>query len=129
MQLWNTMKACKNFLGFKYAFSGIIWLLKKERNMRVHCFVALIVMVSGCFIGLLLYEWIAILLCNGAVLSAEAFNTAIEKLADRICPEYDSAIGTVKDISAAAVLIISIFSGAVGLIIIVSKMNIITLDI
>lgn len=119
------MKGCKNYhFGFRYAIAGIAWLLKKERNMRVHCFAALMVVVSGCVIGLSLYEWIAIILCIGTVLSAEAFNTAIEKLADKVCPEYDEAIGNVKDIAAGAVLIISVFSAVTGMMIFISRLNI-----
>lgn len=125
MQIRNMMKGCKNYhIGFRYAFAGIAWLLKKERNMRIHCCAALMVVVSGCIIGLSLYEWIAIILCIGAVLSAEAFNTAIERLADKVCPEYDEAIGNVKDMAAGAVLIVSIFSAITGAIILISKLNI-----
>lgn len=119
------MKVCKNHsVGFKYAFAGIIWLLKKERNMRIHCYVAFIVIVSGCFIGFSLYEWIAVLFCIGAVLSAEAFNTAIEKLADYVCDEHNPMIGIVKDVAAGAVLIISILTVVIGLIILISRLNI-----
>ena len=118
------MKDCKKHsVGFKYAFAGIVLCLKNERNMRIHCFVALIVMGVGCYIRLSLYEWIAILLCIGTVLSAEAFNTAIEKLADYVCDEYNPAIGIVKDVAAGAVLIISILSLVVGLTILISKLN------
>lgn len=47
------MKDCKKHsVGFKYAFAGIVLLLKNERNMRIHCFAALIVMGAGFYIGL-----------------------------------------------------------------------------
>lgn len=119
------MKAFKNHsIGFKYAFAGIIWLMKKERNMRIHSCVALIVIVSGFFMELSLYEWMTVLLCIGAVLSAEAFNTAIEKLADHVCDEYNPAIGIVKDLAAGGVLIMSILSVVVGLVILISRLKI-----
>lgn len=119
------MKGCKKHAaGFRYAFAGIVALLKKERNMRTHCLAALIVIGAGCYIGFSQYEWITVLFCIGAVLSAETFNTAIEKLADYVCDEYDAAIGRVKDLAAGAVLIMAILSLVVGLIILIPKLDI-----
>lgn len=119
------MKNCKKHsIGFKYAFAGIAWALKDGLNMRIHFVVAFVVVVSGCLIGLSLCEWMAVMLCIGAVLSAEVFNTAIEKLADCVCEEYNPAIGIVKDISAGAVLILSILSGCIGLVILFSRLNV-----
>lgn len=48
---------------------------------------------------------------------AEAFNTAIEKLADRVTCERDPLIGAAKDVAAGAVLLFAIASVAVGLIV------------
>ena len=68
-------------------------------------------------------EWIALLICIGAVLAAEAFNTALEALADRISTEYSPLIRDAKDLSAGAVLILAIMSATVGLIIFLPKLG------
>ncbi|MGL5890799.1 MAG: diacylglycerol kinase, partial [Bacteroidia bacterium] len=52
-------------------------------------------------------EWGLLIICAGAVLAAEAFNTSIELLCDHLHPEKSEAIRNVKDMSAAAVLITS----------------------
>lgn len=117
-------KCKKDPAGFKYAFTGVFWLLKEERNLRIHCCVAFIVIVSGFVIGFSLHEWTAVLLCIGSVMSAEALNTAIEKLADYVCDEFHPMIGKVKDVAAGAVLISSIISVVVGMTILISRLSI-----
>ena len=62
-------------------------------------------------------EWLVQCICIGIVMGAEGLNTAIEKLADFIQPEFDEKIGRIKDISAGAVLLVSIISVIVGCII------------
>jgi len=55
--------------------------------------------------------------CIGAVLGAEALNSAIERLADRVQPEQDPAIHDVKDLSAGAVLVLSVATAVVGVVV------------
>lgn len=52
---------------------------------------------------------------------AEGFNTAIEKLADRVTREQDPLIGAAKDVAAGAVLLMAVASVVVGLIIFLPK--------
>ena len=52
---------------------------------------------------------------------AEAFNSAIEALADKVSPEKDPLIGKAKDLGAAGVLLFVFGAVAVGLIIILTK--------
>ena len=72
-------------------------------------------------IGPLDFEWIAVILCIGAVLAAEGVNSAIEALCDKVSPEYDEAIKHTKDLAAGAVLILAVMSIIVGLLIFVPK--------
>lgn len=74
-------------------------------------------------VGLSSMEWIVICLCIGLVLSAEAVNSAIEALADRVSPAYDEAIKRTKDLAAGAVLLLAIASAVVGLIIFLPKLT------
>jgi len=64
------------------------------------------------------YDWIAVVLCIGMVLSAEAMNTAVEQLADALRPESDERIRLVKDVAAGAVLISAIVSVVVAVLVI-----------
>jgi diacylglycerol kinase len=49
-----------------------------------------------------------------AVVACELINTAIEALADHLHPAQHPAIGLTKDVAAAAVLVCSLASLAVG---------------
>ena len=105
------------FKGFVFAFQGMRTLLKEERNARFHAFVTLLLLPLACYYPISQVEWLFVILCIGLVFSAEAFNSALERLANRIQADYDPLIGQAKDLAAAAVLILSIASAAIGLII------------
>jgi diacylglycerol kinase (ATP) len=66
-------------------------------------------------------EWILQILAIGLVLGIEGLNTAVEKIADFIQPEFDEKIGFIKDISAGAVMLVSIAASVIGLIIYIPK--------
>lgn len=110
----------KRLLSFKYAFCGIRKLFSQP-NAYIHAIVAVIVIVAGCFLQLAAWEWVVVALCIGVVLMAEAFNSAIEALADKVSPEYDPLIGKAKDLAAGAVLLVVMGVVAAGLIIFLPK--------
>ena len=51
------------------------------------------------------------------MLCAELLNTAIETIVDLVSPEYHPLAGRAKDIAAAAVWILCLFVGIVGLVV------------
>ena len=102
--------------GFKYAFCGMIYCIKNERNMRFHTAAALYVLVFARFFDFSRSELILLLLTIGAVISAEVINTAIEELCDKTCSKYDIHIKNSKDAAAGAVLVLAIFAAAIGII-------------
>ena len=107
---------------FKYAFRGFWWLIREEHNSWIHLTI-IVILIPVCFLlRLSLIEWTLITFCIGLVLAMELINSAIERLADKICPERDADIGKIKDIAAAAVLISAVAAAVVGLIILVPKL-------
>ena len=80
----------KRIKSFAYAFTGIGSFLRKEHNAWIHCIAIIIVTITGFIIGISRMEWVAVLLCFGLVLAAEAFNTAIERL-ENLCG-YDRKV-------------------------------------
>ncbi|MBD5419406.1 MAG: diacylglycerol kinase family protein [Bacteroides sp.] len=114
---WNINKRVKSF---GYAFKGIAALFSQP-NACIHACVTAIVIICGVWLGLSDWEWCVVALCIGGVLMAEAFNTAIEALADKISPDFDPLIGKAKDIAAGAVLIFVFAAVAAGLIIFLPK--------
>lgn len=106
---------------FRYAFAGIKSLFVEEHNARIHAVVAVLVVVFGFVFSLSALEWIAVILCVGGVFMAEAFNSAIEALADKVSTQTDPLIKKAKDVAAAAVLLFVCAAVAVGLIIFIPK--------
>ena len=107
----------KRIKSFAYAFTGIGSFLRKEHNAWIHCIAIIIVTITGFIIGISRMERVAVLLCFGLVLAAEAFNTAIERLVNLVSPDYHPIAGDVKDIAAGAVLICAVTAALVGAII------------
>ena len=99
---------------FKFAFKGALSCIKTERNFRIHLAVAFYVLLASIVTKLTETEWVLVLICIGAVLGAEIFNTAVEKLCDTLHPQWNAGIGLVKDMTAGAVLMFAISSAAIG---------------
>jgi len=107
----------KNVLNsFYYAFQGIniVW---KERNFKLHILSAILAISMAYILKISNIEWCIVLLCIGIVLMAEVFNTTIEKIVDMVSPEHNPKAGIIKDLAAAAVLIISIVAAVIAVII------------
>ena len=66
-------------------------------------------------------EWILQLFAIAMVLGIEGMNTAVEKLSDFVQPKFDPKIGFIKDISAGAVMLVSIAATIIGFIIYLPK--------
>lgn len=112
----------KKNIGFQYAFQGIGQVWKKEFNFKIHCFIAILVILAGFVLRLSKWEWIVIILCIGIVLLAEMLNSAIEALMDYMFKDFHPVCKQVKDISAGAVLIVALTAAIIGVIIFGSKL-------
>ena len=92
-------------------------MLRTERNIKVMLGGFAFAVAVGLFLGLSPTQWGLILLCCGAVLCAELLNTAVETVVDLVSPEYHPLAGRAKDIAAAAVWVLCVFVGVVGLVV------------
>ncbi len=102
---------------FVYAFSGLWQSFMKEAHMKIHLLAAILVISAGFYFGISKWDWVCILGCITMVISFELINTALENLCDMVTREQHPTIKYIKDISAAAVLLICVFSAVVGLFI------------
>jgi diacylglycerol kinase len=98
----------KHLLSYQYALRGIWLAFRYETNMIFHVLGAVAVLITNAFLDVSKTEWLITLMLIGIVWMAEIFNTAIEKLADRVTKDRDPLIGQAKDLAAGAVLIICI---------------------
>lgn len=108
------------YSSFRFAFAGLKRLVK-EHNFRIHLLIATMTTVAGLLCRLSLIEWSLIIICFGMVMAAEGLNTAIEILADRVCPDRDESIRLAKDVSAGAVLLAAIATAIVGTLIFATR--------
>lgn len=106
---------------FGYAFEGIFTCIRKERNMKIHCVMAVLVVIAGIILKLSPVEWCICLGLFGLVMALELVNTAIESVVDLVTSEYKPLAKIAKDTAAGAVLIAAIMAAIVGLIIFVPK--------
>jgi len=107
--------------GVKVAFKGAFLLIRTEASIKIQILIALIVTAAGFYYEISAVEWIFQTLAISLVLGIEGLNTAIEKLSDYVQPDFDKRIGFIKDISAGAVMFVSIGASIVGLIIYLPK--------
>ncbi|MEN1785666.1 MAG: diacylglycerol kinase family protein [Bacteroidota bacterium] len=124
MKRWRTVSLVfiiDRFKSVGYALKGIVEVVRTEANFQVQIIVSTIVIAAGFYFDLTKIEWILQLFCIGLVLGVESLNTAIERLSDKVSPDFDPQIGKVKDLSAGAVLLVSITAIIVGLLIYLPK--------
>ena len=73
-------------------------------------------MALALWLGISGIEWLILMLVVGGILSLEVMNTAIEEMVNFVSPEFHPLAGRIKDLSAGAVLILSIASIVIGVV-------------
>ncbi len=121
MKKQEKFSIAKRLKSFTYAFNGLKVLFWEEHNSRIHLFATVCVIVAGALLKLSVLEWAAVAFAVGLVFCGEIFNSAIEDLADVVCPERDERIKKVKDLAAAAVLVNALTAAVIGLLVFVPK--------
>ena len=101
---------------FGYAFRGLARLFR-EPNARVHALATLVVVWLGFALHLEALEWGALVFAIVLVLAAEAFNTAVESLADAAVPEQHALVRDAKDLAAAGVLLAALGATVIAVLV------------
>ena len=104
-----------------FAVKGAVKLITTEHSVMTQFFIGIIMTIVGFIMHISATEWLFQILAIGLVMSVEGINTAVEKIADFIHPDYHERIGFIKDISAGAVLFAATTAILIGLIIYVPK--------
>ncbi|MBI6546220.1 MAG: diacylglycerol kinase family protein, partial [Cyanobacteria bacterium NC_groundwater_1444_Ag_S-0.65um_54_12] len=89
---------------FRYAVAGVYFMLRTQRNMRIHVAIGFGAFVLGCWLGLPALELAAIAMVSALVVICEMFNTAIENAVDLATHRRHPLAKAAKDVAAAAVL-------------------------
>ena len=103
--------------GFTYAWAGLTYVVRTQRNMRFHLCAACAVVALAALLHLALLEWAILLTCILGVIVAEMLNTIVEAVVDLITDRYHPLAKIAKDVAAGAVLLSAIGSAGIGLLI------------
>ena len=106
----------KQLKSFGYAIRGFVGAVCDEGHLRFHLVAAVYVLVFSLFYHFSAAQTAALVVLIASVIAAELFNTAIENVCDAITKEQNEYIKRAKDISAGAVLVLSVAAVIVAVI-------------
>ena len=106
---------------FRNALVGIHTAYKTQKNLRIHLLLSLLVIITAFILQVTYIDWLILLLTIMLVIISEIFNTAIEFTVDLFSPEFNQQAKKAKDVSAAGVLVTSLFAVLIGIIIFLPK--------
>ncbi len=111
------MKTKSLYHSFRCALAGLVYVLRTQRNAKIHLVIAVTVVLMAAFLDLSRLDLAILVLTIGVVFAAEIGNTVVEAIVDLVSPEYDDVAKVAKDAAAAAVLCLATISITVGLLV------------
>ena len=115
----NVNKSKNIGVSLGYAFRGIGYALKYNRNLKIHFLISLLVIIVSIFFHVNAFEMGILGVMILVVISSEMINTAIEQMTDLITKEHHEEAKIAKDVAAGMVLVSAIGSIVVGVLIFV----------
>ena len=106
----------KQLKSFGFAIRGFVGAVCDEGHLRFHLVAAVYVLVFSLFYNFSAVQTALLVILIALVIAAELFNTAIEKACDAVTKEQNEHIKRAKDISAGAVLVMSVAAVIVAVI-------------
>jgi diacylglycerol kinase len=104
----------KFIAGFRYAFRGLWYVLRTQRNARVHVCIAFLAILLGVVLHISALEFAMIFVAITGVFIAEMFNTVFELCIDLASPDYHPLAKIAKDVAAGAVLLSAMLAAVIG---------------
>lgn len=105
------------FKSIGFALKGAFKLITTEHSVMVQSSLAVIMIIAGFWFDISRTDWMFQIFAFGLVLSIEGLNTAVEKIADFVHPDYHQRIGFIKDIAAGSVFFAALTAIAIGFLI------------
>jgi len=121
----ESYKTSSNVLiSFKYALSGISYVLRTSRNFKIQLIFAVTSLMIGFLMQISLVNYVILIATIMSVLILEILNTSIESIVDLLVKKEFSSLAKIsKDTSAGAVLLASINSVIIAVYIFVPKIK------
>ena len=107
---------------FGYAFAGIGYILRTQRNARIELIIGLAAVALGLWLGLTPLEWAVLAITIALVVALEWINTSLELAVSLASPEQDPSAKAAKDVAAACVLLGATTSVVVGLLLFAARL-------
>lgn len=107
---------------FGYAFQGLFYLFRTQRNAKIHGVAAVLIVALGLLLGIERAEWLAIAVMITLVLVTEGINTALEATVDLASPGYHELAKIAKDVAAGTVLLSAVGAVAVGALVFLPRL-------
>ena len=107
---------------FGYAFEGVAYILRTQRNARIELAVAVAAVLLAGWLGIGAIEWAVLVLTIVIVLALEWMNTALELAVSLASPEAHPSAKAAKDVAAACVLLGAAASVLVGLLLFIPRL-------
>ena len=102
---------------FYYAFVGLGYLLRTQRNARIELSIGAVACALAAWVHISRAEWAVLVFTIALVLILEGLNTAVEAAIDLASPTFHPLAKAAKDLAAGMVLIAAMASVGVGLLI------------
>lgn len=102
---------------FRFAFSGVQSFFETQHNARIHAIATVLVVAAAWYYHIGGARLALLVVSIALVWTAELFNTAIEAICDFVHPGRHHLVKYIKDLAAAAVLVMSVAACIVALIV------------
>ncbi len=104
-------------MSVRAAFRGLARAWRTQRNFRFDVSFGIMVLLLAAVFRFSAGEWLIVLAVITAMLVLELLNTTVEFLCDLLQPRLHDAVGVIKDVAAAAVLVGAFGAALVGLLV------------
>jgi diacylglycerol kinase (ATP) len=108
---------------FTWAFEGIVYVLRTQRNMQLHVAAGAAVLVLALVLDVGRLELVAVIGAVSLVLVAEMVNTALEAALDALVTGYHPLVKVAKDVAAGAVLVAAVNALAVAYLVFYNRLT------
>lgn len=102
---------------FHHAFEGLGYVIRQERNARIHLAAAILVIALGLWLELDAQKWTVIAIAIALVFAGEMLNTVVELTVDMITPHLNVHAKHIKDVAAGAILVNALAAAVIGLLV------------
>lgn len=117
------MKMRKLLESFNYAIDGVLETVRTQRNMKIHLFATLCILLACFFFDISKSEFLILAITITLVITAELINTAIEAAVDMSTNFYHPLAKIAKNAAAGGVLVTAINALIVGYIVFWDKLS------